>query len=485
MNFGVREICDVVFKARTDGVRIGNRVFKKNQPVLYITTAKTSSLEGAVTTVYAQGGKGNPRLIAWDGERTMTFTVEDALISPISLAMLTGAGLKNVIDADNSGKNYIYQPVQFDLPILAGEDGEGVVRLDYDTAADAHDIYYSANKGQIFGTVLDNAGAGVYFLSLSSDDGIALYNNQGLVTAVGECVDGDTDAGHVFTIPSDNGSYLELKFVDAKKYIGNTLRVDCYCQRSSGATQLTIDAENFAGDFYVEASTLFRDQYSQKDMPAVFIIPDAKIQSNFTFNMANSGDPSSFTFTMDAFPDYLKFDRSKKVLCAIQIVGSENVIPEGESAEDDTCEDIDPAILVEVDSTATDFAKAGRNLEVQAARGNFDFFGTLNALANWNTYKTAVRTYLGLETEDDAANEAVAAELTGHYFPIEIKGEDGKTTFAGTISYVSPKTGKTLTSSDGKMWIAVDSDSPVYTVSAKNGDKTATYTFDFSKCVCK
>jgi len=36
--------------------------------------------------------------------------------------------------------------------------------------------------------------------------------------------------------------------------------------------------------------------------------------------MANSGDPSTFTFTMDAFPGYLKWDKSKKVLAAVQIV---------------------------------------------------------------------------------------------------------------------------------------------------------------------
>jgi hypothetical protein len=36
--------------------------------------------------------------------------------------------------------------------------------------------------------------------------------------------------------------------------------------------------------------------------------------------MANSGDPSTFTFTMDAFPDYTKFDRTKKVMAAIQII---------------------------------------------------------------------------------------------------------------------------------------------------------------------
>jgi hypothetical protein len=55
-------------------------------------------------------------------------------------------------------------------------------------------------------------------------------------------------------------------------------------------------------------------------MPAEFIIPNCKIQSNFTFTMASSGDPSTFTFTMDAFPDYTRFDRTKKVLAAIQII---------------------------------------------------------------------------------------------------------------------------------------------------------------------
>ena len=55
-------------------------------------------------------------------------------------------------------------------------------------------------------------------------------------------------------------------------------------------------------------------------MPAEFIIPNCKIQSNFTFTMASSGDPSTFTFTMDAFPDYTRFDKTKKVLAALQII---------------------------------------------------------------------------------------------------------------------------------------------------------------------
>jgi hypothetical protein len=52
MKFGVREICDVVFKAKSN-VKIGSKTFKIGQPVLYIDSAKTSTMEGQATTVYA------------------------------------------------------------------------------------------------------------------------------------------------------------------------------------------------------------------------------------------------------------------------------------------------------------------------------------------------------------------------------------------------------------------------------------------------
>ena len=54
-----------MFKAKTD-TKIGSKIFRAGQPVLYIDSAKTSTMEGAATTVYATGGKGNTRLIAWD-----------------------------------------------------------------------------------------------------------------------------------------------------------------------------------------------------------------------------------------------------------------------------------------------------------------------------------------------------------------------------------------------------------------------------------
>lgn len=67
MKFGVREVCNAVLKTKAKQ-KIGNKTFLPDEPVLYFDTAKTSSLEGAATTVYATGGRGNSRLIAWEGE---------------------------------------------------------------------------------------------------------------------------------------------------------------------------------------------------------------------------------------------------------------------------------------------------------------------------------------------------------------------------------------------------------------------------------
>jgi hypothetical protein len=65
------------------------------------------------------------------------------------------------------------------------------------------------------------------------------------------------------------------------------------------------------------------------DWPAEFIIPSGKVQSNFTFTMAATGDPSTFTFTVDAFPDYTRFNKKTKVLAALQIIDPDTTDTEG------------------------------------------------------------------------------------------------------------------------------------------------------------
>lgn len=220
-------------------------------------------------------------MIAWEGEKTLTFTVEDALLSPMGFAVLSGAGL------------------------LKGKDEE-VVHVHTTSVA-----YSSTNEIDLTDALAVNekiCATAPIFAVVAEEDG----------SITGELIEG--------LAVDDTGKKL-VGTIEA----GKTLFVDFYIQKTSSVvSELQIDAENFAGYYYVEASTLFRRQNDGVDMPAELTLPNVKIQSNFTFTMASTGDPSTFKFTMDAFPGYTYFNPTRKVLCAIQIIedamaGAKNV----------------------------------------------------------------------------------------------------------------------------------------------------------------
>ena len=305
MKFGVREICDVVLKAKA-AQKIGNKIFYANEPVIYFDTLKTSSMEGAATTVYAQGGRGNTRLVAWEGERTVTFTMEDALISPEGFMILSGAGL---IDASESKP--IYQHVTETV-----DAGETTVSSDGVSIKISNKPYLPANKGDNYAYVMFMKGGEIITEPYIPQHQELTPDSEGKYTIV---VAGHPNYNFETESEQNHTDYTikEGSEVEAGKF--DAVLVDYYVERQSDAQQIEITADKFGGNYYLEASTLFRDQ-NGVDMPAEFIIPNCKIQSNFTFTMASSGDPSTFTFTMDAFPDYTRFDHSKKVLAAIQII---------------------------------------------------------------------------------------------------------------------------------------------------------------------
>lgn len=321
--FGIREICDVVFKPLTS-VDIGSQHFDAYQPVLYIDTAKTSSLEGAATTVYAQGGQGNPRLIGWDGEKTLTFTLEDALMSPISFSILSGAGVVKGRDVDE-GKGIdaqkVYVHTNYDM--VAEKVGKQIVAKLSDEDRNGATLVVS-KEAPVYPITLDSAGAQAEYLSAVTEQQVMILGEDGAsleaatINGVGEVqADGKTIC---FVIGSDKPGDPRQ---DEPVKVGDTVRIDCYEVHTEGAYEMQIDAETFAGYYYIEASTLFRDEETGSDLPAEFVIPRGKIQSNFTFTMANSGDPSTFTFTIDCFPAYTKFNRKKKVMAILQVLDNE------------------------------------------------------------------------------------------------------------------------------------------------------------------
>lgn len=318
MKFGVREICDVVLKAKAKQ-KIGNKTFFKDEPVIYFDTLKTSSMEGAATTVYAQGGRGNSRLMAWEGERTVTFTMEDALISPAGFMILSGAGLVEAGAGKDSIK--VHTTEQTDqVNVVEGEQKVEIILknnpyMPKGTGTSENFIYVMLLKD---GEVITEP----YIPVVGEVDGYKYNKNSEAEWKWEKAASGEEPEGYLISLK--NTDYLEAFYQAYENDPTVVVLVDYYVEKTtSGTYQIDITPDKFGGNYYLEASTLFKNT-NGVDMPAEFIIPNCKIQSNFTFTMASSGDPSTFTFTMDAFPDYTRFDKTKKVLAAIQVIQTED-----------------------------------------------------------------------------------------------------------------------------------------------------------------
>jgi len=99
--------------------------------------------------------------------------------------------------------------------------------------------------------------------------------------------------------------------------------LDYYQEYQHDATQISILPDKFAPYMYVEGSSLVRRASDGMDLPAEFVIPKFKITTALSFTMQSTGDPSTFSFSGDAYPDFSKFDLTRKVLADIQILDAD------------------------------------------------------------------------------------------------------------------------------------------------------------------
>lgn len=269
--FGIREVCELTFRAKT-AHKVGGKLYKVGEPVIRFDTAKTSGLEGAATTVYAQGGHGNPRLITWQGEKTLTLTFEEALASAESLQILMGASVSD----ETTYKHH------FRTRVVAAETSK-------------LDVSDYINDAMFGGADASNT------IVISDDFPMYVYK--------------DSDGTPVTTPTKGTGNgEITCTVVAGEVYI-----VDGYF--TTKGTTLSIDPDIFGQYYYIEAETLFRDEATGADKASQIVIPKGQIQNNFTMTMANSGDPSTFSFTVDCMPDYTNSNKTKKTLAELNIAG--------------------------------------------------------------------------------------------------------------------------------------------------------------------
>lgn len=234
-------------------------------------------------------GKGNARLMAWDGERTLTLNMEDALLSIESFTLLAGAeseAKNNAVIHHIEAKEATYDSTASSLTIA------------YDTTISQPDDFKTC------------------YVMLTDDNGdVTSEPYLGLVSGKAIVVKSTTIDGSAYT-PDFSG----IKLGDSQTKKNVTVLVDYYTVGK--ATEINISDEIKSHNFYMEGATLFRDR-DGKDHAAEVIIPNGKVQSNFTLSMAATGDPSTFSFVVDAFPGRANGDVSN-TLAKIQIIDTDS-----------------------------------------------------------------------------------------------------------------------------------------------------------------
>ena len=208
-------------------------------PVLYLDTLKVSTIEQTAEQAEARGGKGNPPLIIWDYGKEITVTLEDALFSAKSMAIMFGNGQ---VKTYGSGKDdYIMKTEQFtatatELPtaeksvsgwsnVFTGPDGKSYKKM--------NPKFYNAEGNNMTGQLLE----------------------------VGQ------------------------------KYFCS------YDLKATGAV-IEISANSFPGTYYAVGDTYARSEVTGEDEFFQFIIPKAKVQSENTITLEAEGDPSVFNMSL-------------------------------------------------------------------------------------------------------------------------------------------------------------------------------------------
>lgn len=236
--YGIKEVCDITF------YEINETTGKPGNPVLYIDTAKVSTLEQAAESVDATGGKGNVPLITWDYGRDITMTLEDALFSARSFEIMFGA---------KAGYPASTQTV---IKTLA---------------------FTAAGSGTTVTGALGAIGAPTYW---EGPDGTrhTISSEKVYDAKTGNEVE---KSGTSYTV-----TVGEAYFVSFPVTVKNAITLD-------------ITSARFPGTYYVTADTYARSEKTGNDEFFQLIIPKAKVLSeDVSITMEAEGDPSTFQMNL-------------------------------------------------------------------------------------------------------------------------------------------------------------------------------------------
>lgn len=228
--YGIKEVADVTF------YKINNDE-SQGAPVLYLDTLKVSTIEQTAENAEARGGKGNAALISWDYGKEITVTLEDALYSPKSLALIYG-------DQD-----------------ATPETVTGTIKK---TIAKTKNVKITTE------TLTDGATA-VNATVVMGGKEVTLKN----------CI-----------LYDEKGNAVDPKDQSKATYITGDINI-------TSGYKIDISANSFPGVYRIVGDTYARNEATGRDEFFQFVIPKAKVMSESnTITMEAEGDPTVFSMNL-------------------------------------------------------------------------------------------------------------------------------------------------------------------------------------------
>jgi hypothetical protein len=233
--YGLKEVANVIFFD-----------ISTNKPAIFFDTLKVSTIENESESAEARGGQGNSKLMSWDFGRTATLTMQDALLSDVSLAMLAGTAVKTT----------------------------GIKAVGRETLT----------------VVSDGAGVKVSLKETPITNSVTVYKVSG-----GIMIDELTG----FTVTAKD---VQFATIPEGAEVGKQLMVFYeYEVTAVDASQITFAGNAFPATYKVVGDTVVRDE-NGVDRRMQFHIPKAKLQSTFSLTM-DVENVSTFDFNLEVLTE--------------------------------------------------------------------------------------------------------------------------------------------------------------------------------------
>lgn len=267
--YGIKEVADVTF------YKIDPKTGDKKEPVLYLDTLKVSTIEQTAETADARGGKGNPKLVTWDYGKEITVTIEDALFSAKSMAIMFGNG-----EATEDDGAWVTKTAM--VKLTADDTLPEYFMADVYTAngAERKRVYADTAKVVGDGTSIDAVKAFLRIRKITSEKG-TVYSDSSVDTSTGTVTAATWSVTDTATDPAEEGDRVFITYeVKAK------------------TKEIVISAETFPGTYYVAGDTYARSDVDGSDQFFQFIIPKAKMTAENTITLEAEGDPAVFNMNL-------------------------------------------------------------------------------------------------------------------------------------------------------------------------------------------